>query len=300
MFAHQALGDTLYSLGELPRAEEHLEKAIALGAGERHRALGVDMEVVARSYAAGTIQLLGYPDQALRRAKEVVEIARALSDPFSLAFANNFLIGTQLRRREASDAQATAERQIALCVEHGFVYWQAHATVLLGGAIAAQGRGEDGAAQIELGLKAVAETGGNPTREDFLAHRATAAVEMGRLEDAWNRLTEALEAEQKYGERVYEAETHRLRGEVLLRMESANIQGARRCFETAIAIAKRQSAKVFELRATTSLARLLAEQGNRDEARAMLSEIYNWFTEGFDTADLIEAKALLVQLTLLV
>ncbi len=113
MFAHQALGDTSYSLGELRRAREHLEIAISLSSRQRQRALGVDMEVVARSYAAGTIQLLGYPEQALRRGEEVVELARALSDPFSLAFANNFLIGIQLRRREASEAQATAERQIA-------------------------------------------------------------------------------------------------------------------------------------------------------------------------------------------
>lgn len=237
---------------------------------------------------------LGYPDQALRRGEEVVELARALSDPFSLAFANNFLTAIQLRRREAADAQTTAERQIALCVAHGFVYWQAHATVLLGGAIAAQGRGEEGGAQIELGLKAVAETGGNLTREDFLAHRATADIEMGRLEDA---LTRALEAEQKYGECVYEAETHRLKGEVLLRMESTNIQDTQRCFETAIEIAKSQSVKLWELRATVSLARLLDKQGNRDEARTMLAEIYNWFTEGFDAADLTDAKALLDELS---
>ncbi len=297
MFAHQALGDTSYSLGEFRHAREHLEMAICLSSGRRQRALGVDMEVVARSYAAGTIQLLGYPDQALRRAEEVVELARALSDPFSLAFANNFLTGIQLRGREAKDAQTTAERQIALCLEHGFVYWQAHVTVLLGGAIAAQGRGDEGAAQIELGRKAVAETGGSPNREDFLAHRAVAYVAMGRFEDALSALDQALEAGNKCGEHVHEAETHRLKGEVLLKTERANIQGAQQCFEKAIEIGKHQGAKLWELRATTSLARLLASQGNREEASAMLAEIYNWFTEGFETLDLKEAKALLAELS---
>jgi len=297
MFAHQALGDTSYSLGEFRHAREHLETAICLSSGQRQRALGVDMEVVARSYAAGTIQLLGYPDQALRRAEEGVELARALSDPFSLAFANNFLTGTQLRRREAMDAQTTAERQIALCVEHGFVYWRAHATVLLGGAIAAQGRGDEGATQIELGLKAVAETGGSPNREDFLAHRALAYVAMGRFQDALNALNRSLEAAQKYGEHVHEAETHRLKGEVLLKMERANIQDAQQCFEKAIEIGKRQGAKLWELRAATSLARLLASRGNREEANAMLAEIYDWFTQGFETLDLKEAKTLLAELS---
>ena len=297
MFAHQALGDTLYSMGELLRAREHLEMVISGYCGERRRALGVDMEVVARSYAAGTIQLLGYPDQALKLGQEVVALAQSLSDPFSLAFASNFLIAIQLRCGEASAAQATAERQIALCVEHGFAYWQAHASVLLGGTIAAQGRGEEALAQIERGLQAVAATGGNQTREDFLVFRATACNQMGRLEDALDALARGLAATQKYGERVYEAEIHRLKGELLLKKNGTNIEEARRSFEQAIEIARNQSAKLWELRATTSLARLLSAQGHRDEASTMLSEIYNWFTEGFDTADLKDAKALLDELS---
>ena len=296
MFAHQALGDTSYSMGELLRAREHLEILISRYCGERQRALGVDMEVVARSYAAGTIQLLGYPDQALKLGQEAVALAQSLSDPFSVAFASNFLIAIQLRRGEASAAQATAERQIALCVEHGFAYWKAHSSVLLGGAIAAQGRGEEGLAQIERGLQAIAATGGNPTREDFLVYLATACDQLGHPEDALDALTRALAAAKKYGEYVYQAETHRLKGEVLLKKNASYIEEARRSFEQAIEIARNQSAKLWELRATKSLAQLLAQQGRRGEARMMLADIYGWFTEGFDTADLRDAKALLEEL----
>jgi predicted ATPase len=296
MFAHQTLGDTSYSLGKFPLALEHLERAISLCSSERQRALGVDMEVVARSYAAGTLWLLGYPEKALKRVEGAVALARELADPFSQAFAGNFASSIQLRRREAPAAQATAERVIALCVEHGFAYWLAHLTVACGGAVTAQGRGDEGIALIEQGMSAVAATGGNPTHEDFLPLLATAYADVGRLGDALDALTRSLAAVEKYDERVFEAETHRLKGKMLLWIGDANFAEARHCFERAIEIARKQSAKSWELRATTSLARLLDKQGRRDEARAMLAAIYNWFTEGFDTADLKDAKALLEEL----
>ena len=117
-----------------------------------------------------------------------------------------------------------------------------------------------------------------------------------RLDDALSAATEALAAADQQEERYYEPVIHRVRGEVLLRQDGSNVEEAENCFRRAIAIARKQSGKSLELRATTSLARLLAKQGKRDEARAMLAEIYNWFTEGFDTADRKDAKALLAQL----
>ena len=118
----------------------------------------------------------------------------------------------------------------------------------------------------------------------------------GRLDDGLSALTEALAAADEHENRHYEAEIHRLKGELLLRQDDSNTAEAQSCFERAIEIARRQSAKSWELRATMSLARLLAKQGRRDEARTMLAEIYGWFTEGFDTADLKDAKALLDEL----
>ena len=121
-------------------------------------------------------------------------------------------------------------------------------------------------------------------------------MEAGRLDDGLSALTEALAIADEHEIRFYEAETHRLKGELLLKQNNSNATEAQSCFERAVEIARRQSAKSWELRATMSLARLLASQGKRDEARTMLSEIYNWFTEGFDTADLKDAKALLEEL----
>jgi predicted ATPase len=121
-------------------------------------------------------------------------------------------------------------------------------------------------------------------------------MKTGRLNDGLSALTEALAAADEHENRYYEAETHRLKGELLLRQGNANASEAQNCFERAIEIARKQSAKSWELRATMSLARLLNEQGRRDEAHARLSEIYDWFTEGFDTADLKDAKALLEEL----
>ena len=126
---------------------------------------------------------------------------------------------------------------------------------------------------------------------------AEAYGEAGRLDDGLSALTEALAAAEEHEIRQYEAETHRLKGELLLKQDHSNVAEAQTCFQRAVEIARKQSAKSLELRATTSLARLLAKQGQRDEARTMLAEIYGWFTEGFDTADLKDAKALLDELS---
>jgi predicted ATPase len=185
---------------------------------------------------------------------------------------------------------------VALCAEHGFTEILAYATVMRGLEMAQQGRNEEGIAQIQEGLAASRATGAELTRPSFLCVLAEVCMETGRLDDGLSALTEALAAADQHGNRYYEAEMHRLQGELLLRQKDSNAAKAQSCFQRAIAIARRQSAKWFELRATTSLARLLRDTDRRDEARAMLAEIYRWFTEGFDTADLKDAKALLDEL----
>jgi predicted ATPase len=163
--------------------------------------------------------------------------------------------------------------------------------------MAKQGRNEEEIAQIQEGLAASRATRAELNRPFFLTLLAEACMETGRLDDGLSALTEALAAADEHENRHHEAEIHRLKGELLLRQDDSNAAEAQSCFQRAIEIARNQNAKSFELRAPMSLARLLAKQGRRDEARTMLAEIYNWFTEGFDTADLKDAKALLDELS---
>jgi len=185
---------------------------------------------------------------------------------------------------------------MALSTEHGFTFWLAVSSILRGAAMANQERFEEGAAQIQEGLAALRAAGADGGRPQNLSLLAQTCMKTGRLDDGLSALTEALAAAEENENRHYEAETHRQKGELLLKKDDSNSAEAQSCFERAIGIARKQSAKSWELRATMSLARLFATQGRRYEARAILAKIYNWFTEGFDTADLKDAKALLDEL----
>jgi predicted ATPase len=288
-------------MGELLFSREHIEKAIVLYDLEPDRPLvfhygGADAGVRSLSYATATLWHLGYPDQALKQGNEALALARRLSHPLSLAFAELFVGRLRQSRGEARAAQQNAEGVIAVCAEHGLTDWLAWATTQLGCAMGEQGRSEEGIAQIRKGLAASRATGAELLRPHHLCLLADACKNTDRLDDGLSALAEALAAAEEHGNRSYEAEIHRLKGELLLRQSDSNTAQAQSCFERAIAIARKQSAKSLELRATTSLARLLQKQGHRDEARTMLANIYNWFTEGFDTADLKDAKALLEEL----
>jgi predicted ATPase/class 3 adenylate cyclase len=301
MYARYALGTTSSWMGELLLAREHLEMAISLYDREGHRPLafrygGTDARVSCLSIAAWTLWHLGYPDQALKRGIEALVSAQTLSHHFSLALAEYFFGVLRHYRREAQAVQETAETLISLCAEHGFTYFLALATIFRGWAIAEQGRNDEGMAQIQEGLAGCRATGSELNRSYFLCLLAEACTKSGRLEDGLSALTAALAAADENENRHYEAEIHRLKGELLLRQDNSNVTEAQSCFERAVEIARKQSAKSLELRATISLARLLTKQGRNDEARTILAEIYNWFTEGFDTADLKDAKALLDQL----
>jgi len=300
MNARYALGSTLFWMGVLLPAREHLGMAIFLYDPERQRPLafryGVDAGVRCLSYAGLTLWQLGYPDQALKRGNEALTLAQGLSNPHSLAFAEYFVGVLRQSRREARAAQETAEAQIALSAERGLTDFLAWASTVRGWAIAEQGHNEEGIAQIREGLAASRATSTELWRPYFLCLLAEACRDTGRFDDGLSALTEALAAADEHENRHYEAEMHRLKGELLLRQGYSNLEEAHRCFQRAIEIARRQSAKSWELRATMSLARLLDRQGKRNEARAMLAEIYGWFTEGFDTADLKDAKALLDEL----
>jgi predicted ATPase len=297
LLAHDTLGSTLFDMGKFLLAREHKEAVIFLYDPARHGPLAArrsfDAKGYALSYLGMTLWILGYPDQALKRANEAVEFSQALSHPLSQAGAEFFLGVVQQYRHEARAAQKAAERAIALSAEHGFTFWLPVATILRGWAMAQQGLNEEGIAQMEEGLAASRATGAGTGRPHWLSLLAEACIESDRLNDGQSVLAEA---QAFANETEYDAEIYRLKGELLLRQDHSNAAEAQICFQRAIEVARKQSAKSWELRATMSLTRLLATQGGRDEARTMLADIYGWFTEGFDTADLKDAKALLEEL----
>jgi predicted ATPase len=300
LLAHTALGSACLDMGELVAAKEHKETAISLYDPTRHGPVALstsfDLKGFAISYVAMTLWLLGYPDEALKRANEAVEFTRTLSHPLTLAGVEFFQGIVEYFRHEASAAQSSAERAIALSAEHGFTFWLALATILRGWAMAQQGQSEEGFAQMRQGLTALEATGAELWRPYYLALLAEVYGAMGQPERGLIVLAESLAVADKNAERWWEAELYRLHGHLLVRQDHSNIAKAQGCFYRAIEISRKQSAKSLELRATISLARLLVSQGRRDEARPILAEIYNWFTEGFGTADLKDAKALLDEL----
>ena len=233
------------------------------------------------------------PDSALKRIDEAHALAQKLTHPLNIAQAE--LWGSILRqfRREARLVLETTESLITRSAEHGITDWLDWASSLRGWATAALGSHEVGIAHIRESLAALQTKGAGVWRPYFQSMLADACMETNRVDDGLSALTEALTAADKAEEREHEAEIHGLKGELLLRQTPPDAVEAWKCFDRAIEVARVQSARSWELRATMSLARLLASQGRCEEARTILAAIYNWFTEGFDTADLKEAKALL-------
>jgi predicted ATPase len=215
---------------------------------------------------------------------------------FSLARA--LVFGTMLYqfRREALRVQEWAEAAMTLATEQGFPHWLVVGTFMRGWALAAQGQEAEGMAQMQQGLAARRATGAAVCNPYSCTMLADIAAHMGHTADGLQALAEAQTLVEQHEERWCEAEIHRVRGVVLLRQTVTQPEEAETCFQQALAVARRQQAKSWELRAATSLARLWQQQGKRQEAYDLLAPVYGWFTEGFDTADLHEAKALLDEL----
>jgi len=297
LLAHRVLGQTLAFLGEFSTAQVHLERGMTFYDLGQHRAFaslyGQDQGVICRSWAALTLWSLGYPDQALRRSREALTLAHELAHPFSLAYAMCFAGMFCQLRREVQAAQERATAEIALCTEQGFALYLARGTILRGWTMAEQGQRAVGLAQMRQGLAAYQATGAAVFRPYYLAFLAEAHGKVGQAEEGLTALAEALAAVHKTGERFYEAELYRLKGELLLVRSTENQGEAEAYFQQALAVARHEQAKSLELRAAMSLSRLWQHQGKNEQARQLLASIYSWFTEGFDTADLQEAGALL-------
>ena len=292
-----ALGVTSYLRGDLRQAQEHLEREISLY-DPRHRGssdllAGADPRVASRSFATWVLWSLGYPDQALRQSQEALSLARESSHGFTLAFALCWEGLLRHLRREAQAARERAEALIALANEQGFPDWLGMGTLLQGWALCKQGQREEGIAQMISVLDSFRAAGVELGRPLCLGVLAEAYGESGEPERGLAFAAEAVDAMNRTGQRTWESYLHRVKGDLLLGLSSDNQDRAEACFREAIDIARRQSAKSWELQAVMRLSRLLRGQGKTGEARELLAETYGWFTEGFDTPDLKEAKALL-------
>jgi tetratricopeptide (TPR) repeat protein len=300
-WAHYALGAILFYQGEFIPAREHLEQGITFLDSRQqrpyHLLFGLEPGVIILSNLAWTLWFLGYPKQALERIDEALARARQVSHPFTLAFALNWL-GNVWSCCRWSDAAylPLMEEYTALSEAQGFSYWLALGMQQQGRALAAHGHREEGFALLHKGVEECRRIGsevGMPRMNALLAEDF--GEEVG-LEEGLRLVAEGLRMAYDHADRQWEAELHRVQGE-LLGGHGAEDAEVERCFRQAIEIARRQQARSLELRAAMNLARLLRQQGKTAESLKALEEVYGWFTEGFDTPDLKEAKALLQELS---
>jgi tetratricopeptide (TPR) repeat protein len=293
--ANFASGAVAVFSGKLLAARARLEQAVATDHSPPLYGTPQDPRVASLSFLSLTLWLLGYPAAAVEMNQEAIRRARDLGHPMSLAFALSYGAMLQLCRRDPEPALELADEARSISIEHGLPFWSALGSTYRGIARAALGRTAEGIAETLAGIDSYRATGSALGAAAVMVGLVSSYLKAGLTDEAIRAAEQALSAIEQSGARLSEAELYRLKGEALLGAARFEAQ-AQACFETAVKIAREQAARSWELRATTSLARLLAKQGKRDEGRAMLADIYNWFTEGFDTADLKDAKTLLDEL----
>ncbi len=300
--ALHAMSGTSFYRGEFSEAREHLEEFLGLYDPKKHRghdylSASANVGVWGLFFFSWTLVSLGYPVQALKRALEGLALARELSDPFSESVALFCISRIYLERRDSKASLQTAEAVINLSSEHGFAYYLAFGAWLRLEALTEEGQLQEGIAGMRSVLQGMRARGAVLGSSWFLALLARAHRKAGQVEEGVALVAQGLEFVTKTDERMMEAELHRVKGELLLGHTPADQVGAEASFRDALEVARRQSAKSYELRAATGLARLWQQQGCKQKARELLAPVYHWFTEGFDTRDLKEAKALLEELT---
>jgi adenylate cyclase len=298
LIAHSLLGQMAFYGSDFAAALPHLERAIELydpGAHSPVRArafrAGQDLAVTCTAHAALTLWVLGYPARAVARSEEALARSRALQHPLSLTYACHFAAQLHQCRGDRQAMQELEDAVLAQATEHGFGLFLAVGRIHRGWLHADRGHAEEGLAQMREGIAASQEIGAGLRIPAFLASMAEVCAKTRRRAEALSLVSEAFAAAEASGQQYWTAELHRLKGVL-----APSPQDAEKCFLDAIGTARRQGAKSFELRAATSLSRLWARQGKPREARALLSDVFAWFTEGFETADLREARALLQKL----
>ncbi len=299
--AHLTVGATCMWMGELNSAHRHLEEGISRYTPS-HQSVpmfraGQDPGVACRAFTAWTLWLRGYPAQALACIHEARELAAELAHPFSDVFALDVACMVCQFRREAQDVYNHAEAAVTLSTEHGFTLWLAQTAYLRGWALTVLGQREKGLTQMCQRLKDLNATGAEVFTPYFLTLLAEGYCNLNRVNEGLNVLKDGLELVERMGAHFWQADVHRLQGQLLLAQSSDNCAEAESCFHQALEVSRHQQAKSLELRATTGLAKLWQSQGKREEARELLEPVYTWFSEGHDTADLIDAKTLLDELS---
>ena len=300
LVGHRALAWSLITSGDYRAALAHAETAASLYRPDEHRnsALhyGTDIGVSAFVHLSLALWHCGYPDQCARAADRALTYSRELGHAHTLAHGLGLAGVAAVFSRNVATVCAYSYDCRALASEHGFAQWAAYGQILQGWADAQKGEATAGTARIRGGMAAAEATGYRLRAPLFLTLLAEALALAGKIEEALATLDDALAKAAVSGERGSNAEIHRLRGELTGRLPYPDPAKAEDSFRTALAIAREQGTRGYELRAATSLARLWREQGRRGEARELLAPVYGWFTEGFGTADLREARALLESL----
>jgi predicted ATPase len=299
MIGHRMMGSVLHR-GDFVEGRAHLDRAIALYDPKEHRSLaarfGQDVRVAALSYRSWALWMLGYPDAALGDAscaiKEAREIGQAATQMYALVHA--CVIHIECGNYSAANEQVI--ELVSLAEEKGTQFWKALGLSVQGCLLVLAARPADAIQMITSSITALQSTGSTLWLPLHLPHLATAYAEVDRFDDAWRCIDEAIAAVETTNERWFEVEVHRTRGEIALLSPDPDQAKAEQYFERALMIARKQQAKSWELRAAMSMARFWDDQDKRDEARDLLAPVYGWFTEGFDTRDLKEAKALLEEL----
>ncbi len=296
--AHAVMADNLVCVGNPVPSIQHAARALDLYVPEEHRPLGslfgYDPAVSAHCMGALALWLAGYPDRAIREGTAAADLSGTFTDPASMTFGPIFASWIRQLTGSLEEARELLERNVTVCTELDFPMFGDFARVCLGETLISQGEVEEGTELARTGVDRLAAVEFGWARSFTLGVVARGCAFAGRFEEALTLIEKALDHARGTGEHFNEAELHRLKGEFLL---SSDPLESERCFISAIEVAQHQEAKSWELRATLSLARLWQEQGRLAEAHEKLEQVYSWFTEGFDTADLQAAKALLKELT---
>jgi predicted ATPase len=300
MIGHRLMGLCLAVMGEFVKSREHFDQAIALYDPAKHRTFatrfGTDTRVSVLSSRSWTLWALGYPNAALEDTDQALKDAREIGQAATLMHALVFACWTHICCGNYAAAETQADEVIALADQKGTMFWKALGMLGQGSVFALTDKVSDAAQVIAAGLTALQATGAAtfvPWHQTYLARAYMAA---GQFPDAWRCIREGMKAMENRKDKWFEAEVHRVAGELALASLEPNAAKAEQYFEHALAVARQQQAKSWELRATMSLARLWRDQGKVQQARELLAPVYGWFTEGFDTRDLKEAKALLEEL----
>jgi predicted ATPase len=297
MIGHRIMGASLLFSGDFAESRTHYDQALALYDPAEHRPLatrfGHDVRAALLSYRTIVLWLLGYPEGALADAEHSLKDAREIGQAATLFNTLTFTSVTHTLCGNYSVATAQGQELFALAEEKGALLWKAAGMMVKGQLLALTGKASDAVQMIAPGITAFRSTGATVYTPSYLSYLTRAYAKLGQFDDAWRCIGEAMTMVETTKERWCEAEIYRIAGEIAQMSPEPDTAKAQAYFERALAVARAQQAKSWELRAAMSMARLWRDQGKRDQARDLLAPVYGWFTEGFDTLDLKEAKTLL-------